>query len=331
MAEITDEFIMFLEKNYRSLYARVTAPNADKVTVDTIVSNMSDEFEIWKRIPQWIKNKYGDRIPKDVLNGVVPVKDYIVSEKQKEVDKGKKTSSDSNGTDLLDYSLAYIALGYSPKAAEGLANNKFKRNQMRNVMALGMAMTDEMRRDWHDTRQSDIDIMRKDWIENQPEKYLLHVVKECSRTEGKCENAATDQEKAKYAMRLSQLRTEMRMIAERFSDMSQRRRLAGFLQQQNSQLAMSRLRPGALSLFSDVLLEKGVMITRVGEEKELTRSNVCNSFLEDFSRKENFVSIMRKRDEFNREFLSKCAGHYVNRGAFSSLISNRNLYSNDKN
>ena len=331
MAEITDEFIFFLEKNYRSLYSRVTAPDADKVTIDSIVSSMSDEFEIWKKIPQWIKNKYGDRIPRDVLNGVVPVKDYIVAEKEKDINRSESRKNSNKTGDLIDFSLKYVALGYSAAAAREFADNVFKRNQMRKIVGSGIPMSAEMREEWHNIRQSDIDIMRNDWIENQPEKYFFHLVKDYSRTEGKCENAASEQDKAKYAMKLSKLKTETRVIAERFSDMMQRRQLAEFLQKPNIQLAMSRLNPGAMDLFSNILMQKGIMVTRAVEEKEASRESVIKSFRDNYLRTENIVGIVRKRDAYDREFLGMCAGLEANTNSLSSLVNSRKGSSNDKN
>ena len=80
MSVNSSDFERFLYANYPDDYRRATASNVPEDVLTAIVSRHSAHYDIWRRIPEWVKNRYQDRLPRELLNGNEQVKEFIKRE-----------------------------------------------------------------------------------------------------------------------------------------------------------------------------------------------------------------------------------------------------------
>ena len=111
MADCSNDFKRFLYANYPDDYRRATAENAPDDVVTTILSRHENHYKIWRDIPDWIKSRYRDIIPTEVLNGNENVRGFVEEEEQKLNQEEKETR------ELMDYTVTLLALGYAAETA----------------------------------------------------------------------------------------------------------------------------------------------------------------------------------------------------------------------
>ena len=117
MADCSNDFKRFLYANYPDDYRRATAENAPDDVVTTILSRHENHYKIWRDIPEWIKSRYRDIIPTEVLNGNENVRGFVEEEEQKLNQEEKETR------ELMDYTVTLLALGYAAETAAIMAAN----------------------------------------------------------------------------------------------------------------------------------------------------------------------------------------------------------------
>ena len=296
MADISSEFIVFLEKNYPDEYRRATVDGVEDEVINSVISRRMGNFKIWQKIPQWIKNEYGDRIPKEVLNGSKSIRTFIKEEKEENIRKEQETAK------VLDMGVGLLAFGYSVEVASEMAKNKTFRDEMLAMMESGQEMTEEQREQWRETRRADRRLVLKEWKEHQPEKYLLHLAKAYSRTQGRFNLATTEHDKAKFEMRMNSVKQEMAEFMERFQTKEDKEKLVQFLQGRIPQQVMRNLSGDALQLFTSVLEQNGIKIESATTSKTLTREKVVDDFKKDHSRVSKFVNVIKERYGANMDF-----------------------------
>lgn len=266
MAVSSSDFERFLYANYPDDYRRATADNVPEDVLTAIVSRHSSHYSVWKNIPEWVKNRYHDILPRDVLNGNSQVKDFVLKEENNVKKEEKETA------ELLDFSITMLALGYSAETVRALAENKKLREQLANAAKKGK-LTPEQFEQWLLSRVEDKEIITRDWQTNQPEKYLFHLIKDMNRSERRGESIDPLKEK------------ELAQLLPLFANKENRNKLVDYLRQKPQQAALGHLSPEILGKFGGVLKECGINITPAkekGGKMEISRESLAESLKKHF-------------------------------------------------
>ena len=83
MGKIAEDFERLLYANYPDDYRRATAEDVSDDVITAILSRHEFHYEVWKRIPEWIRAEYRDDIPQEVLNGNIRVEAFVYDEYEK--------------------------------------------------------------------------------------------------------------------------------------------------------------------------------------------------------------------------------------------------------
>ena len=263
MASVSSDFERFLKANFPDDYRKVIDPDVKEDVINAIMSRRADDYKIWCKIPEWIKNEYADNLPDEVLNGNKTVIQFINEE-----EKHNKIQEEENKK-LMNYSVSLLAAGYAVETVSMMAQNRSLREELLLLAGVG-PLTPEMKEKWRATRESDRHLILKDWKENQPEKYFMHVVKEMHRANRRKERADTPALMAAADMRLSSLEREFKEISERIKDENVRTRLMEYLREPSQQAALGRLRGDVLDKVTETLGNVGVRV--VPKERSTSRT-----------------------------------------------------------
>lgn len=266
MAVSSSDFERFLYANYPDDYRRATADNVPDDVLTAIVSRHSAHYDVWKNIPEWVKNRYHDILPRDVLNGNSQVKDFVLKEENSVKEEERETA------EVLDFSITMLALGYSAENVRALFENRMLREQLAQA-AKDDKLTPEQLEQWLFSRVKDKEIITWDWQTNQPEKYLFHLIKEMNRSERRGETIDPLKEK------------ELAQLLPMFADKEKRNKLVDYLRQKPQQAALGHLSPEILGKFSGVLKECGINIMPAkekGKEMEISRESLAASLKKHF-------------------------------------------------
>ena len=76
------DFLCFLENNFSDDFSRITSDTVSAEVVYSILQKHSEKYKIWKKIPQWIKDYYGDKLPAEVFTIHEPYQQFIYSLEQ---------------------------------------------------------------------------------------------------------------------------------------------------------------------------------------------------------------------------------------------------------
>ncbi len=292
MSGISGDFERFLYANYPDDYRRATAKDVPEDVLTAILSRHKAHYSVWKDIPEWIKTKYQDRLPRDVLNGNEQVKQFVKSEEQQKKKDEKETSA------LIDYSVTLLALGYAADTVKALAENRMAREELLRA-ANGGEFTEEQKRLWRQTRERDRDVIRCDWAENQPEKYLFHLFKEISRGKRRSERAQTADDRHDAVAQITRSEQELAGLMEHFSSREARQKLAEYLRQPQQQAALRHFSPEMLAVFTDKMKSLGIAVTPAGRERspvrEENRESLAESLRQNFQRRIEMEGLMRSR------------------------------------
>lgn len=275
------DFERFLYANYPDDYRRATADDVPDDVINAILSKHEKHYQIWRNIPEWIKNEYRDVLPPDVLNGNETVRDFVEEEQQKLANEEKETQQ------LLNYSVSLLALGYAAETVAVMVENRRKREALL-AAAHGGALTDEQMKLWLQTRESDQQAIQKDWKENHAEKFIVHLFKEIDREKRRADkNGQTSQS----FMKISQMENEAAQLLGGLSDMEQKKAMVEYLREQPQQAALKRMSPEVRQRFVDMLHKSGIAV----EDKnmaQVSRENLAQSLkknFEDCRKRENIL------------------------------------------
>ena len=67
MADIGTDFLMFLKANYPEDYGKLATNDVADILVTAIASKHQTKFDIWKKVPERIRDEYHGRVPDDIL------------------------------------------------------------------------------------------------------------------------------------------------------------------------------------------------------------------------------------------------------------------------
>lgn len=279
MSVNSSDFERFLYANYPDDYRRATASNVPEDVLTAIVSRHSAHYDIWRRIPEWVKNRYQDRLPRELLNGNEQVKEFIKKEEQLSKKEEKET------IELLDFSVTMLALGYSAETVKAMAENRGLREKLLKA-AQGGDLSEEQKLQWRLSRENDRSAIARDWQENQPEKYLFHLIKQMNRSQKRGER--TD----------SQVMAELAQMLPMFGDKANRTKLVEYLRQKPQQAALGHLSPEVLGKFSGVLKECGINISPAkskGREMEISRDSLVASLKKHFQWRVKMEEMLKQQ------------------------------------
>ena len=275
------DFERFLYANYPDDYRRATADDVPDDVINAILSKHEKHYQIWRNIPEWIKNEYRDVLPPDVLNGNETVRDFVEEEQKKLANEEKETQQ------LLNYSVSLLALGYAAETVAVMVENRRQREALL-AAAHGGALTDEQMKLWLQTRESDKQAIQKDWKENHVEKFIVHLFKEIDRERRRADkNGQTSQS----FMKISQMENEAAQLLGGLSDVGQKKAMVEYLREQPQQAALKRMSPEVRQRFVDMLHKSGIAV----EDKnvaQVNRENLAQSLkknFEDCRKRENIL------------------------------------------
>lgn len=274
MTVLSKDFLYFLEKNYPSAY-RSGVGDIPESVANSLMSEYGQKYKIYTEIPDWIKNNYGGKIPKEVLNGNVTVRDYI----EKEQDKYKAEEKATN--ELIGYSVSMLALGYMTDTVTTLTQDRAEREAILKE-AGGLGLTPEQFARWLATRQKDINAITQDWQTNQPEKYALHLAKSISRAKKQmAKDNVTEEDKAELAAKIKKLEKELKSFSSKLDTRGLKQNMVDYLRAQPQQAALRHLEPDTLSLLTKLMGKQGIKIEAVQSSK--VNSNRLSSVYESLT------------------------------------------------
>ena len=99
---------------------------------------------------------------------------------------------------------------YSVDSASDLLANRKRRKKLMKIMnkLISKAQKERLKRACLRTRESDYEIIKNDWMINQPEKYALHLIKKLNKYMDAMNRAHSEEEKNKYKERINNITEE---------------------------------------------------------------------------------------------------------------------------
>lgn len=279
MAANINDFLRFLKANYPDDWRRATVDKVPDDVLEAILSKHKGHYEVWKRIPEWIKSKYGDILPPHVLNGNETVKDFVKNEEL------KKEKEDKVATEIV-----MLPIGLSATAALSIQGNAALRMKLAEWARNG-TLTPEQRDLWLASRMDDRDVIIQDWQKNQPEKYLMHVVKEINRYYKRIERNATGEELAKAKKSLAQdMNEQLSPLLAFMQSKEGRKKMAEYLKQTPQQAALKQLSPEILDQFKAVMRDNGIGV-------KSGRTSLADELKAAFNDKEKAIATLYKNKQ----------------------------------
>lgn len=202
MVDVGTEFIEYLKANDPESFSKVSSDSVTDALVNSIVAKHKETFDIWKKTPEWLRDKYTNKIPGEVLNlvkqGVKLTPENITDLQTSYANnyvQPKPADFDVNvdlDTDIV-FAAADIAAmksiadaigkkGYSEKAASQLATlRQIRLHLHKQLQQASSEQRKKLREDWRKTRMHDIKTIKKDWAQQQPERLFVHILKDLDR------------------------------------------------------------------------------------------------------------------------------------------------------
>ena len=294
------DFERFLYANYPDDYRRATADDVPDDVINAILSKHEKHYQIWRRIPEWIKDEYRDIIPTEVLNGNETVRDFVEEEHQKLANEEKETQQ------LLNYSVSLLALGYAAETVAVMVENRRQREALL-AAAHGGPLSDEQMKLWLQTRESDQKAIRKDWQENHTEKFIVHLFKEIDREKRRM---ARNGESVDATLKISRMENEAAQLLAQFSDMDKKKAMVEYLRGQPQQVALKRMNPEVRQRFVDMLRKNGIAV----EDKnfaQVNRENLAQSLKRNFDDCRKRENILCTKYQYQNKTFDKVSARQV--------------------
>ena len=300
MANSMSDFERFLYANYPDDYRRATADDVPDDVINAILSKHEKHYQIWRRIPEWIKDEYRDIIPTEVLNGNETVRDFVEEEHQKLANEEKETHQ------LVNYSVSLLALRYAAEAVAVMVENRRQREALL-AAAHGGPLSDEQMKLWLQTRESDQKAIRKDWQENHTEKFIVHLFKEIDREKRRM---ARNGESVDATLKISRMENEAAQLLAQFSDMDKKKAMVEYLRGQPQQVALKRMNPEVRQRFVDMLRKNGIAV----EDKnfaQVNRENLAQSLKRNFDDCRKRENILCTKYQYQNKTFDKVSARQV--------------------
>ena len=310
MADCSNDFKRFLFANYPDDYRRLTAENVPDDVVNSILSRHENHYKIWRNIPEWIKSRYRDIIPTEVLNGNENVRGFVEKEEQNQKQEEQETR------ELINYTVTLLAMGYATETVAVMAANREQRIRLYKE-AGGKPLDDEQLARWRKLRESDRDAIEAEWKNSLKERYILHLAKRIDRERRKMQRRAnTEAEKAAAGMKISGLENEMRAAAAKLADKNMKKRMVDYLRQRSQQAALGKMSSETVDLLGELLKKQGIGISPVQKKMAAPVDVMQESFESD-----SLAQSLKKHYEQCRETERILCGRYKQKELPFSRVS----------
>ena len=204
MADIGTDFLVFLKANYPEDYGKLASNDVADSIVTAIATKHQAKFDIWKKVPERIRDEYFGRVPDDILERAKTDNNLTIDEcRDIENNRAIPSPSDILSSDVAE-KIVFDAVaietihkrtkdivqkGYSDGAAVKLATTSAIRTEIANLVKNGLISQEEAKKAHRETREKDFDTIKADWAANQPEKLLLRIAKQLDRKQIDSETA----------------------------------------------------------------------------------------------------------------------------------------------
>ena len=222
MSKIADDFLRFLKANFPDDYRKVSVKDVKDDVFNSVWSRREEDYKIWCRIPEWIKNQYRDDLPDEVWNGNLTVRELIKEEEEKKLKEEKESK------ELLSYGIGLMAVGYSVQSVNVFMKNRAEREKIMCNAKDGMLSKADLDR-IIELQNNDRATAIRDIKENQKERYFLYLVKELSRAKKREKRAISPALKTAQQMKIANIEKEFRAVSENLKNEEFRNRLVSFL------------------------------------------------------------------------------------------------------
>ena len=288
-----DDFERFLQYNYPDDWRRFTASDVKEDVKTAIMSRHSGHYQVWKEIPEWVKNNYHDRIPSEVLNGNEQVKEFVAKEVKSEKEEEKQTN------EILNFSVVALAAGYAVETVAKLSSNRRTRQQLWDTY--GGQIPEDLLEEWLETRRSDMEAIKKDWQERHPEKYLLHLVKKLDREQKRLDRGLAIDE-ARSEQKIKSLQKEIKSFVRKLDKKEAKLDMVDYLRGRPQQMALRHLSSKVLGAFTELMKEQGIKIEPARRQRVAERvageDSLTNSLKKDFSMRSQIEVLMRQQAQY---------------------------------
>ena len=263
MAKFSDDFLRFLYANFPDDWRRASVSDVADDVVAAITSKHARHYQIWKEVPEWIKSRYGDKLPADVLNGNETPQQFVVEETQK-VEKEEKDTAE-----MMSFAVDLLALGYAAETVKLMAENRALREELlrqnggKPISLKAHPELAELFAKWIESRKKDIMAITKDWKKHQPEKHMLHLAMLLSREKKRQKRLSSKEDIAKSEARIKRLEKKIREVAKRLDSRAVKMNMVDYLRGRPQQAALRHMTPDVLRMFSGLLEEQGIRISPV--------------------------------------------------------------------
>ena len=166
---------------------------------------------------------------------------------------------------------------------------------------------------WLETRENDCKLIKKDWQENQSEKYIFHLVKETDR-----EIRRAQKNGAVPKQLFDELDSKMYLAAKSLSTQENKMKMIGYLQQRPQQAALKHLSPEMQERFAAFLQENGIAMTpmfkRDMPEQKNEREGLAQSLKDNFELCKKMENILAEKYTYqNMAFQRAEAGELLHK------------------
>ena len=287
MSKCSEDFERFLYANYPDDYRRATAEDVPDDVLTAILSRHETHYKIWEYVPEWVKDRYSDVLPREVLDGNVAADDFVDAEEEKLNEEEKESRA------LINYSVSLLALGYAAETVAEMAANRELRMQLLKE-AGNQPFSPEQKARWLALREKDRQIIEKEWREHQPEKYIIHLAKTADRAYRKAQNGGS-----LSGMTLDEADNEIRKTMSRIMNREEKMRLVDYLRQRPQQAALKHLSPEMQNRLVNIFRENGINMTPVKDREEpspeINRDSLEQSLKNSFERCKKMEDILSER------------------------------------
>ncbi len=193
MGNFSGDFLDYLAaKGEGNDFYLAQSPDLKDEEIARLTAKYSYKYEVWLSVPGIIRQRYGNDVPQEILDAAARGEVQTLREMEqhpeiKRVEDARAAVAEkySMPSDIINDMAAAVFIaaasaGYSLHAAHELAQQRQFRESLRDK-ALNNTMTDEEKQAWRESRIKTRDIIKKDLMENQPEKYLLHLLAKYNR------------------------------------------------------------------------------------------------------------------------------------------------------
>lgn len=259
MTDTGTDFLTFLKANYPEDYGKMSKDNVDDALVNAVIAKHQAQFDVWKKVPERIRDKYQGRVPDDILEAARTDNNLTINEVHKiEEERNDALSIPSlasiydnpiiTGIVLSEVAKHRIAEktqhmcnnGCSHKNAMVLAISNETQKALREESNSGKITKKDIKQAWKQIREKQLESLKDEYYNENPVKGLVHIAKKLNRGKIDKETALP----------------QMDALMKKVKDMDRAQELEEFLKQPQS--GYNRLNEDNKVLLNELMLSYGI-------------------------------------------------------------------------